>query len=165
MCKCKSLSFVPNFISLSRIFLTAAFVFYIFKEKIDAAFIVFVVAAITDFLDGRVARYFKATWIDWNYSPSLERNCNFQRFRYFISCMFMQILINSFGIQASFFQQNKYNNTINIRNNNFSLLEFLNRCTINNIIWLRTCGRSINYFFRRGIRTKLLLDKKCNMHT
>lgn len=75
MCKCKSLSFVPNFISLSRIFLTAAFVFYIFKEKIDAAFIVFVVAAITDFLDGRVARYFKAESVFGSILDPLADKC------------------------------------------------------------------------------------------
>ena len=75
MCKCKSLSFVPNFISLSRIFLTAAFVFYIFKEKIDIAFIVFVVAAITDFLDGRVARYFKAESVFGSILDPLADKC------------------------------------------------------------------------------------------
>lgn len=60
MCKCKSLSFIPNFISLSRVFLTAVFVFYILQERINIALIVFIIAAITDFLDGRAARYLKA---------------------------------------------------------------------------------------------------------
>ena len=50
---------VPNVLSMSRIFLTIAIIFMILTESnITAIVVIFVIAAITDFLDGQIARMF-----------------------------------------------------------------------------------------------------------
>lgn len=75
MCKCKNLSFVPNLISLSRIILTAVFAFYILHKEIDIAFVAFVIAAITDFLDGRIARFLKVESVFGSILDPLADKC------------------------------------------------------------------------------------------
>lgn len=49
-------SYVPNIFSISRIFLTVVFIFCIIYGLFGSALVVFVVAAVTDLLDGYIAR-------------------------------------------------------------------------------------------------------------
>ena len=51
---------IPNFLSIARIFLTFVVIYMIFtNERIFITVVVFSIAAITDFLDGKIARKFK----------------------------------------------------------------------------------------------------------
>ena len=50
---------IPNLISLSRIFLIFPIIFCIMINNIHLAFLFFLIASFTDFLDGYVARYLK----------------------------------------------------------------------------------------------------------
>lgn len=53
---------VPNFLTIARIFLTFVVVYMIFTNaKIKTIVITFAIAAITDFLDGQIARRFNQT--------------------------------------------------------------------------------------------------------
>jgi CDP-diacylglycerol--glycerol-3-phosphate 3-phosphatidyltransferase len=51
---------VPNFLTLVRILLLPLLVVLIIKERFTAALFLFIVCAITDFLDGYVARKFRS---------------------------------------------------------------------------------------------------------
>ena len=48
---------IPNFISLSRIFLIFPIIFCIMSNNINFAILFFLIASFTDFLDGYLARY------------------------------------------------------------------------------------------------------------
>ena len=48
---------IPNFISLSRIFLIFPIIFCIMSNNINLAILFFLIASFTDFLDGYLARY------------------------------------------------------------------------------------------------------------
>ena len=50
---------IPNLISLSRIFLIFPIIFCILINDVHLAFLFFLMASLTDFLDGYVARYLK----------------------------------------------------------------------------------------------------------
>ena len=50
---------IPNLISLSRIFLIFPIIFCILINDVPLAFLFFLMAGLTDFLDGYVARYLK----------------------------------------------------------------------------------------------------------
>ncbi len=50
---------IPNLISLSRIFLIFPIIFCIMINNIHLAFLLFMIASFTDFLDGYIARYFR----------------------------------------------------------------------------------------------------------
>ena len=50
---------IPNFLTLFRIILVPAFVIFLIQEEYDKALIVFVVAGLTDALDGTLARLLK----------------------------------------------------------------------------------------------------------
>ena len=50
---------IPNIISLSRIFLIFPIIFCIMINNIHLAFLLFLIASFTDFLDGYIARYLR----------------------------------------------------------------------------------------------------------
>ncbi len=50
---------IPNLISLSRIFLIFPIIFCIMINNINLAFLFFLIASFTDFLDGYIARYLR----------------------------------------------------------------------------------------------------------
>ncbi len=50
---------IPNLISLSRIFLIFPIIFCIMINNIHLAFLLFLIASFTDFLDGSIARYLR----------------------------------------------------------------------------------------------------------
>ena len=50
---------IPNIISLSRIFLIFPIIFCIMINNIHFAFLLFLIASFTDFLDGYIARYLR----------------------------------------------------------------------------------------------------------
>ena len=50
---------IPNLISLSRIFLIFPIIFCIMINNIQLAFLFFLIASFTDFLDGYIARYLR----------------------------------------------------------------------------------------------------------
>jgi len=50
---------IPNFLSLSRIILVPVFVIFLIQSEYDRALVVFVVAGLTDALDGTLARLLK----------------------------------------------------------------------------------------------------------
>ena len=50
---------IPNLISLSRIFLIFPIIFCIMVNNIHLAFLFFLIASFTDFLDGYIARYLR----------------------------------------------------------------------------------------------------------
>jgi cardiolipin synthase len=47
---------IPNFFSLSRVFLVPVFLYAVFNGRTQMAFIIFLASALTDFLDGASAR-------------------------------------------------------------------------------------------------------------
>lgn len=52
----KSLLNIPNLLSISRVLLIPVFILLLLKDKPTSAFIIFLIAASTDFLDGVAAR-------------------------------------------------------------------------------------------------------------
>ena len=54
---------IPNFLTLFRIILVPAFVIFLIQSEYDKALIVFVVAGLTDALDGTLARLLKCQTI------------------------------------------------------------------------------------------------------
>ncbi len=56
----KILKHIPNFLTISRVFLTFVIIYLIFiKENIIAIVVIFAIAALTDWFDGQLARKFK----------------------------------------------------------------------------------------------------------
>src|SRR3989344_6661514 len=56
------LKHIPNFLTISRVFLTFVVVYLIFiKANITSIIVIFAIAAITDWLDGQLARKFN--WV------------------------------------------------------------------------------------------------------
>jgi cardiolipin synthase len=60
---------LPNLLTLSRIGLTVPLAYYLFKDRIGVALGILVIAAVTDFLDGLIAREFGlrtvlGSWLD-----------------------------------------------------------------------------------------------------
>jgi len=55
----KILKFIPNILTLLRFFLTPIILYYLNNNKVEISIIIFLVAAITDFFDGYIARKLK----------------------------------------------------------------------------------------------------------
>jgi cardiolipin synthase len=51
---------IPNLLTILRVLLTPLLVIFLLQERLTAALIVFIVAGITDGLDGLIARFIPA---------------------------------------------------------------------------------------------------------
>lgn len=66
---------LPNLISFSRIFLTFVFAFCISQRLVGSALIVFIIAAVSDFLDGYIARFLKVESVFGSMLDPLADKC------------------------------------------------------------------------------------------
>lgn len=64
---------IPNFLSLLRIILVPVFVIFVIQAEYDRALITFVIAGLTDALDGTLARLLKCQTVLGAYLDQIGR--------------------------------------------------------------------------------------------